>query len=180
MDKQELRKRINQLIKENSENLGKWSEEICQKIICSELFKNAPVLLAFEPLPDEPDIRPVIQAALNANKKVFLPKIKPDSCFMDFFPFTENTKIEPGSFGILEPQENENALCLSDLYTSLVLVPGRAFCIDGTRLGRGKGFYDRYFQNKSVKTILAGVCFPCQLVESLPSTETDVPMDIIF
>jgi 5,10-methenyltetrahydrofolate synthetase len=180
MEKQELRKQIKRLIGENAANLEKWSEELCAKIINSEQFQNAPVILAFEPLPDEPDIRPVIQAALNANKKVFLPKIRPNSSFMDFYPFTKETKVEPGSFGILEPQANESPLSLSDFYTTLVLVPGRAFCVNGARLGRGKGFYDRYFQNKSVKTILAGVCFPCQIVESIPSTGTDVPMDIIF
>ena len=49
------------------------------------------------------------------------------------------------------------------------------------RLGRGKGFYDRFFSTlraSDQKNITAvGVCFSEQLIEYVPTGEYDVPVD---
>jgi len=53
-----------------------------------------------------------------------------------------------------------------------------AFDAEGHRLGRGKGYYDRFLQSlPSVKKI--GVCFDFQKVESVPAEAHDVVVDIV-
>jgi 5-formyltetrahydrofolate cyclo-ligase len=55
----------------------------------------------------------------------------------------------------------------------LILVPGLAFTRDGQRLGRGGGFYDRYLASLPPRAMKLGICFQCQMLESLPSEEHD-------
>ena len=60
----------------------------------------------------------------------------------------------------------------------VAIVPGMAFDQQGHRLGRGKGYYDRFLQSlPSVKKI--GVCFDFQKVESVPAEAHDVVVDIV-
>lgn len=60
----------------------------------------------------------------------------------------------------------------------VVIVPGVAFSRDGHRLGRGKGFYDRYLENKDI--IKIGVCFHEQLLVDVPYEEHDIRMDYVI
>lgn len=181
MTKPELRKFIKSELTAHSFELKHWSRKICTQIINSDIYKNCPILLAYSPLPDEVDITPVIKDALARGKKVFLPVIRPGATYMEFFPYTEQSVIKSGSFGILEPEiKRETAFEVTDVFQTLVLVPGRAFSIDGTRLGRGKGFYDNFFRSHPENIHLAGVCFPCQVVEEVPADENDVPVDYLL
>lgn len=59
-----------------------------------------------------------------------------------------------------------------------LLVPGVGFDLSGARLGRGKGFYDRYLENKDVLKI--GLAWSEQLVEKIPMEQHDCRMDFII
>lgn len=66
----------------------------------------------------------------------------------------------------------------------LILVPGRAFSKKGERMGRGGGFYDRFFEKlfKSIKkeeVCLAGLCFSGQILDTIPMGEFDHPVDLV-
>lgn len=62
----------------------------------------------------------------------------------------------------------------------IIIIPGLAFDSKGHRLGRGKGYYDRYLKNSKKKELIKiGVCFNQQLVESVPCEEHDQVMDFI-
>lgn len=63
------------------------------------------------------------------------------------------------------------------VYPGLLLVPGLAMSSKGERLGRGKGFYDRYMER--FRGIKIGVCFDLQIDESLPVEPHDVLLDFI-
>jgi 5-formyltetrahydrofolate cyclo-ligase len=60
----------------------------------------------------------------------------------------------------------------------LVIAPGIAFDKNKSRLGRGKGYYDRFFINKRIVKI--GVGFDFQLLESIPVNQFDIKMDKII
>ena len=60
----------------------------------------------------------------------------------------------------------------------IVLVPGLAFNAQGERLGRGKGFYDRYL--KQYQGLKIGICLKEQLIDSIPTEQHDVKMDLII
>lgn len=60
---------------------------------------------------------------------------------------------------------------------ALVLVPGLIFTEAGDRLGRGKGFYDKYLGR--FQGIKVGLCFSEQIMDALPTEAHDVPLDYI-
>ena len=59
----------------------------------------------------------------------------------------------------------------------VLLVPGQAFSPRGDRLGRGRGFYDRYLAEFSGLKI--GICFNEQIVGELPLEKHDISMNCI-
>jgi len=58
------------------------------------------------------------------------------------------------------------------------LVPGVAFDFKGTRLGRGKGYFDRYFDNRDVLKV--GIAWSGQMIENVPFEQHDCQMDFII
>ena len=210
MTKQEIRKEIKNKIKALSpEEMKKESDDLCHIILDSKLYTSCTTLLAYMPLADEADISPVIQKALSQGKKVFLPRVFPDTNQMEFYRYDKDTQTENGSFGIAEPPADKSlsftrflekmsineyspaagssnyvniAPSESPVEHILILVPGRAFTKDGKRLGRGKGFYDIYLSKMPLIFDIkkSGVCLPCQLLAELPTTPDDVLMDNVF
>lgn len=196
MTKSEIRKEISKILKDSKDALPELSEKICRKVMESEVYKTASVVLAYMALPDEVDLSLVIDDALVAGKKVFIPRIVPGTNLMDFFQVTDGAKAGVGSYGILEPQEDWPKFEFDrwgqtpDLKEQiLVLTPGRAFTLEGARLGRGKGFYDNFFGELKKwpgnvvarpSVCIAGVCFGCQVVKELPVEAHDVQMDVVF
>lgn len=60
----------------------------------------------------------------------------------------------------------------------IILVPGRAFTVDGARLGRWSGFYDRLLEkSKYIATI--GLAFRCQIVRTIPEEPWDKRVDMV-
>lgn len=64
-------------------------------------------------------------------------------------------------------------------WPDVIIVPGTAFTADGGRLGQGGGWYDRFLTGRRADTVLIGIGFARQLVESLPTEEHDVTLDIV-
>ena len=100
-------------------------------------------------------------------------------------------QISAGSYGILEPATLLPCLEVQQLPEStLVLVPALALSLQGQRLGKGKGFYDRYLheimkgrqarEHQVSGPIFIGIAHSCHIVETLPTEEHDVPMDYIL
>ena len=210
MTKAEIRKEIKKSLSDLSEaQLKAQSLALCKAIIESKDYSRCTTLLAYMPLPDEADIKAVIEDALSKEKKVFLPHVFPDTIKMEFYRYYAGSPTAKGSFGIQEPAPEEaksfsrflermsinefSPAAHSSNYVEieepeqgqehiLVLFPGRAFTKDGRRLGRGKGFYDIYFS--SIPQIFdikkSGVCFSQQLLPDLPTTPDDVLMDNVF
>ena len=81
----------------------------------------------------------------------------------------------PGAFGIEEPGPQAELCDPGEL--DLIVVPGVAFTAAGQRMGRGRGYYDRYLSQPGVRAVKVGVCFAHQLVVSLPVEPHDVTMD---
>jgi len=66
----------------------------------------------------------------------------------------------------------------------MIIVPGVVFDLHGHRIGYGGGYYDRMLesigQNKGTKACLIGVCFECQLVDTIPIEKHDMPVSRII
>lgn len=90
------------------------------------------------------------------------------------FKFRAGDPLDPGPFGIMQPRRRAPVV-----EPDLILVPLIAIDGHGTRLGRGKGHYDRALGRlrKSPATLI-GVGWTLQmLVETIPTDEWDVPLD---
>ena len=91
------------------------------------------------------------------------------------FRLAKRSKLEMNQdFGadILGPNQSEKVVT-----PKIIIVPGLGFSKEGIRLGRGKGFYDRYLEDKSV--IKIGISFEMQIVDFIPTDSHDVKMDFI-
>lgn len=86
--------------------------------------------------------------------------------------------LTSGAFGIWEPLPAPSRLVAPDAF-DLVLVPGLAFDLDGGRLGRGAGFYDRFLAALPTQTRLIGVALDEQIVKKTPRDAFDLPVDAL-
>lgn len=153
------------------------SEKLCVVLRAQPFFQSARSILFFAPLPEEPDLWPLLNETLAGKKLVALPCFDADTqVYQPRRVMDLHVEILSGKFGIREPSENCIAIPPNDL--DLVLAPGVAFGLDGHRLGRGKGYYDRLLRNFSGSKV--GVAFDEQIVEVVPSEPNDVRMDLIL
>ncbi len=88
--------------------------------------------------------------------------------------FTQD--LQTGRFGIREPRDTCAKIPLNRL--DLILVPGLAFDLDGRRLGRGKGYYDRLLA--PYRGQACGVAFDQQIVPEVPAGSLDVRLSYIL
>jgi 5-formyltetrahydrofolate cyclo-ligase len=61
----------------------------------------------------------------------------------------------------------------------LVVVPGLGFDLSGNRLGRGRGFYDRFLSRDGLHAVSCALAFEDQVVEQLPATPGDVRVHML-
>jgi len=170
-EKKRLRKEIRDMVKGLSPETRKdFSQRTCDLIAESDVWKKADSILLFLSMKDEIDT----SSLLSQPKKLYVPKVVGEE--LEIYEYSPN-KVSSGAFGILEP--TEDATMLKDLETlDLVIVPGVAFTEEGLRMGRGKGFYDRFLPRTSCPTW--GIAFPQQIVERLPVEPWDRPLDGVF
>ncbi|HKW29157.1 MAG TPA: 5-formyltetrahydrofolate cyclo-ligase [Verrucomicrobiae bacterium] len=150
------------------------SIELCDRL--EPQLQSACTILFFAPLPDEPDIWPLLEKLLPTKKICALPAF--DSATQNYSARRVQNltaDIATGKFGIREP----SAGCpeISPDVLDLILVPGIAFDLRGHRLGRGRGFYDRLLAKG--RGIKCGVAFDGQMVKELPAGTHDVRMDFV-
>lgn len=172
MDKNTLRQQIRTLKKQHSpEELRIQSEKILQRLAANPCFLQAEKVMLYASLPDEVQTLDFIET-WRYRKTIILPTVVGD----DIVPveMAENVTLAEGNFRIPEPQNHP--------YTGdfdLIVVPGMAFDADGHRLGRGRGYYDRFLtRHPDVHTI--GICFDFQLLPEIPTEPHDRIIDEII
>ena len=178
MDKKELRRYIREQKRHfTPQQLGEMSLSIMSFVLTHPRVQEVDTILMYHSLPDEVDTHSALDQLLAMGKKVLLPKVVNDT-EMTIHEYTGKESLQPSEpYGILEPITPE--LSIINCQLSIVVVPGMAFDRQGHRLGRGKGYYDR-FLSQIPNIYKIGVCFPFQLVESVISEETDILMDEVI
>lgn len=173
MTKKELRQYIRQQKKAyTQEQLVEMSTPIVQKLLAHPHIQAAKIIMLYASLTDEVYTHDLIKQLSAQGKTILLPVVTGEHT-MKICYYTGENQVKEGSFGIMEPMGEEFT---NYQQIDVALIPGMAFDKHGNRLGRGKGYYDRFLsQAPSVYKI--GVCFPFQRVDEVPTEENDVRMD---
>ncbi len=107
------------------------------------------------------------------------PEQKPTQVLKNTMQFLEPKNMKDfqiGTFGIHEPLVDCNRVPIEEI--DLFLIPGLGFDRVGTRLGQGKGYYDRALAESTALKV--GVCFDGQILnENLPREDHDICMDFL-
>ena len=130
-------------------------------------------VLCYLSLPQEPDTRAIVRAALARGKALYVPRVLPERGLAFHRIFAED-EAAPGAFGIREPPADAPLFAGGD---ALCFVPGLCFDAGGCRVGYGGGYYDRFLA--AFAGIAAGLCFEADLAPSLPRTQTDRAVGIV-
>lgn len=118
------------------------------------------------------------EALMKKGKICCFPKIEGDSMVFYDCVSLDGSCFEKGAFGISEPL---SSMTPADPETiDIVVLPAVAYNEEGTRLGQGKGFYDRFYAGiKGQKPLLIGVCYDFQISSEIPVEDHDIAADVI-
>ena len=175
MRKEELRQQIKQLKRQfTPAQLEALSLPVLARL--RPLLAEAQTIMAYYSLPDEVCTHQLIDELVAEGKTVLLPKVLDDET-MELRRYTGRHDLREGAFHIMEP--------IGALFTSsaidIALIPGVAFDAFGHRLGRGRGYYDRFLSSlRTVPTELIGLCFDFQKVPEVPVDANDIPVDLVI
>jgi 5-formyltetrahydrofolate cyclo-ligase len=151
------------------------SIELCERLKAQ--MPSAHTVLFFAPRPDELDVWPVLELSLALGTTCALPFFDAEKKIYGARRLNNlATDIVTGKFGVREPVAGCAETPLDQF--DLVLVPGMAFDLQGNRLGRGRGFYDRLLEQ--VSGIKCGVAYDFQLLETIPTEPHDAKVNFIL
>lgn len=175
MDKKALRHQIREQKKAMPESeIMNRSEKLARLFTSTEAYRNAKSVYGYLPYNQEVRTVAILQKALDDGKRVAVPKVYGDT--MKFLWLDDLSRVEKSEMGIPEPIADEP---VADDPTALVLMPGVAFTQNGDRMGYGGGYYDRFLAAEPDHPTIA-LCYEFQMVESLPTEEFDIPVDVVL
>ncbi|MEK6972685.1 MAG: 5-formyltetrahydrofolate cyclo-ligase [archaeon] len=154
------------------------SRQIKQRLFSLQDFKKAKTIAFFYGIRKEVHTAHMIQDALNAGKRVLLPRCAYEKKEMHLLEIKSLNDLEKRKFGLMEPKGRCKKAGLKEI--DLIIVPAVAFDLDGHRIGYGHGYYDRLLRRKECKAKIIGLCFELQLVKKLPIEKHDVAVDKII
>ncbi len=195
--KSEIRKGMKRLLREylsgqDAETRSRTGEALASKVCALETWKEADYVCCFLSMPDEIETGPLIDRAMQEHKSVFVPRIEGDD--ISFVALDKGWRgWERDAWNIPVPPAHLEAVGPLFFLESrtLFLVPGLAFDGFNRRLGRGKGYYDRYIagmdenvrasrQTEYRMPTLVGIGLVFQVVPEVPADEHDRILDSVI
>lgn len=153
-----------------------FDNAILGRVLSLRQYKSAPLVLTYVSTPIEVDTIELIKHSLALGKRVAVPKCRPQELAMDFYLITSVDDLQPGCFGVLEPDANK-CRKLESYEGSICIVPGLGFDTNGFRIGYGKGYYDRFLSNYNGAVV--GICYYNCVKWSLPHGRFDRRVDLL-
>lgn len=182
-----LREMVKDAIKQISiEERQRQSKKVFEKLCSLPQFQESKRVSIYLSTKDEIDTTPILKYMFKTKKEVFVPTYKGGEMKMvKLLSMEDYEKLPLTKWNIKQPKFDEprdNPLETGGL--DLVVVPGVAFTSNGKRLGHGMGYYDKYLkfclEKQQTKPHLIGVAFNEQLWDDVPTSEYDVPMDLVL
>ncbi len=145
------------------------SQALTGNLISLKAYQEAKRILTYLAMPGEADLDPLIRKALADGKEVYVP-VCLAARQMEAGRLLDMEHFVKGPYGLRDLPKGYSTISPEEI--DLVLVPGVAGSPDGTRLGMGAGYYDRYLSKVPYeKRVL--VLWDFQVVEELPSEPFD-------
>lgn len=176
MNKLELRKQWKSQLPLDALYRNQSSQKIIEHLLARPELRLAKQIAIYAARPSEPDL-----SALHEIKglRLFYPYTHPAALELTFHEIKAPTDLIVRTIGLLEPVPELHSTAWDWNETSLVLVPGLAFDIYGSRIGSGAGYYDRFFE-RFPRARRWAIAFSRQLHEQkLAQTPTDARMDAV-
>ena len=139
-------------------------------------YRDAELIHCYVSIPGEVDTWVLIGDALRGKKRIVVPIVHKGETNLLHSEISDISElIQKGGMGLYRP--SGKVLPVDFQTIDLVIVPGVAFDRMGNRLGFGRGYYDRFLEK--VGAIKVGLAFEFQILDSVPTAETDVPVDLV-
>ncbi len=148
-----------------SSELLHWNRAIADRVLCLPVYLRSKSVALYSPIGNEVDTRLICDHALGHGMRVFYPKLNGEESPLAQVESCED--LQDGPMGFREPV-GTSWLTVDDHEGLVLFVPGLAFDLEGNRLGRGGGWYDRVLAGlgKAVKRV--GLAYEFQIMERLP------------
>lgn len=140
------------------------------------LVEDAKCIGAYLAAPGEPDPAAAVAAWHAAGLRVLLPVARAHRS-LDWVVWTPQTRVEQGKNAPVPEPVGADPADPSEL--DLVVVPALQVGYDGTRLGQGGGYYDRFLAAHPDLTTVACV-FSDEVVARVPSDPWDARLDAVW
>lgn len=172
MNKREVRQRSKERIAALSEKEKiACGKEIAARLFASEEYRKAASIFLYLSTTDEADTHLVLSHALSEGKTLYLPRIEGKD--MALVPYREGDPLAVNRYGISEPTGAG-----AEVTPDLAVIPLVAFDRTKTRLGRGKGYYDRFLS--SFRGTSIALAFSAQEWDLLPAEPFDRKPSVIL
>jgi 5-formyltetrahydrofolate cyclo-ligase len=178
LTKKQLRSKILFRLKiQKEENRDQKSRLIKEKLFRLGVFKRAKRVMFYLSFGGEVKTTEMIKEAKKSGKIITVPVCRKNRMLSPCL-LRKGARLIRGPYGVWEPVAKQ---CVEAQDIDLVIVPGLAFDKRGRRLGRGKGYYDRFLKRLPAKAASIGLAFDFQILPLIPATATDVNVDkVIF
>jgi 5-formyltetrahydrofolate cyclo-ligase len=176
MTKQELRATLKRRRAEiPAEARREMDSVIAAGIAATREFKNASALLIYAPIGTEINLLPLVRIARERGIPVAFPRCDTETNTLQFYTLLPASRLTEGAYGIPEPPADA-PLCTPD-ERALCILPALSFDPTGSRIGYGKGYYDRYLA--TFPGIRMGACYSSMILKRVPTEPHDLPVSLL-
>jgi 5-formyltetrahydrofolate cyclo-ligase len=158
----------------SAEERGQAGRQIRDALLSLPEVQMAGTVAAYYSIGSEPDTRGLVFALWKRGAYVLLPLLRPDGD-LDWASYEGPDSLVAGPRGLKEPGEaarGTGAVASADV----VLVPALAVDLEGNRLGRGGGSFDRALARVGPLIPVIALLYDSELVERVPAEGHDTPV----
>lgn len=173
-EKQKIRQRLKSLrlglaaVERDDKN-----QTIEKQFFITEEFKKAKVISIYISDSEEVETKNIIKKVLQMGKKVAVPSLKNGQPCMRFLQGVERLEDHIPFLTSNAPEAKPDNL-------DLIVLPGIGFDKKGARIGRGKGYYDKFLKEIKGKIPLIALAYDFQVLDEIPEEPHDVSLDKII
>jgi len=169
--KKQIRKNMSSMRKGMfSKTMSEKSLHVTHQLLSWDVFKNSKSLGLYLSKDDEAQTALILSTAKAEAKACYAPKMMGDQLFFGRIGW-DNPLIK-GQFDVEEPMFVDDKAVFE-----ILLLPCVGFNYRGNRLGRGKGYFDRFLSSfKGLKVCLA---FDVQHISHIPTDTHDQSVDYV-